>query len=138
MAKKAKIYKIDNSTNSKESNKVMFQFLVGILVYAFVLEIAASLFRGLFISNFFYAIVAALILSILDYYLKPILKFLTLPLNIITLGISYPIINVILLWLCDLIMGGAFELGGFISAFIIAIFISILRIFLDNLITRNV
>ena len=136
MSKKAKIYKIDN--NSEASNKVMVQFIVGILVYAFVIQIAASLFRGLFVANFFYAIVAALILSVLNYYLKPVLQFLTLPLNIITLGISYPIINVILLWLCDLIMGKSFELTGFISAFIIAIFISILRIFLDNVITRNV
>jgi len=137
MAKKAKIYKIDN-TNTKESNKVMMQFIVGILVYAFVLEVTASLFRGLYIANFFYAIIAALLLTILDYYLKPLIQFLTLPLNIITLGITYPIVNVILLWICDLMMGKSFELGGLLSAFIIAIFISILRIFLDNVITRNV
>ena len=137
MAKKVKIYKIEN-TNTEEGNKAILQFIVGILVYAFVLECAAYLFRGLFISNFFYAIIAALILSILDYYLKPLLKFLTLPLNIITLGITYPIVNVILLWICDLIMGKSFEIGGLISAFVIAIFISIFRIFLDNIITRNV
>ena len=137
MAKKAKIYKIQNS-NTTEGNKVMLQFVVGILVYAFVLECAASLFRGLYIANFFYAIIAALLLSVLDYYLKPLIQFLTLPLTIVTLGIAYPIVNVILLWICDLMMGKSFELGGLISAFIIAIFISILRIFLDNIITRNV
>ena len=137
MAKKAKIYKIQNS-NTTESNKVMLQFVVGILVYAFVLECAASLFRGLYIANFFYAIIAALLLSVLDYYLKPLIQFLTLPLTIVTLGIAYPIVNVILLWICDLIMGKSFELGGLISAFVIAIFISVLRIFLDNIITRNV
>lgn len=137
MAKKAKIYKIQNS-NTTESNKVMLQFVVGILVYAFVLECAASLFRGLYIANFFYAIIAALLLSVLDYYLKPLIQFLTLPLTIVTLGIAYPIVNVILLWICDLMMGKSFELGGLISAFVIAIFISVLRIFLDNIITRNV
>ncbi len=136
MSRKVKIYKIDN--NSKASNNAMVQFIVGILVYALVIWIAANLFRGLFVANFFYAIIAALILSVLNYYLKPLLQFLTLPLNIITLGISYPIINVILLWLCDLIMGKSFELGGFLSAFIIAIFISILRLFLDSVITKNV
>jgi putative membrane protein len=136
MSRKAKIYKIDN--NSKASNNAMVQFIVGIFVYALVIWIAANLFRGLFVANFFYAIIAALILSVLNYYLKPLLQFLTLPLNIITLGISYPIINVILLWLCDLIMGKSFELGGFLSAFIIAIFISILRLFLDSVITKNV
>ena len=138
MAKKAKIYRIDDNQTSKDNNRTIMQFIVGILVYAIVLIIAASLFRGLYISNFYYAIVAALILSVLDYYLKPIIKFLTLPLNIITLGLSYPIVNVIILWICDLIMGKSFELHGFISAFIIAIFISILRIFLDQIITKNV
>ena len=137
MAKKAKIYKIEN-TNTKESNKVVIQFIVGILVYAFVLMIANSLFKGIFISNFFYAIVAALILSVLDYYVKPIIIFFTWPLTLLTLGLAYPIVNVILLHLCDWMMGSAFEIGGFINAFIIAIFISILRIFLDNIITRNV
>ncbi len=137
MAKKAKIYKIEDNSN-KSNNKAIMQFIVGILVYAVVLMIASSLFRGLYVSNFFYAIVAALILSVLDYYLKPIIKFLTLPLNIITLGLSYPIVNVIILWICDLIMGKSFELHGFISVFIIGIFISILRIFLDQIITKNV
>ena len=137
MAKKAKIYKIEDNSN-KDNNRTIMQFIVGILVYAIVLVIASSLFRGLYVSNFYYAIVAALILSVLDFYLKPIIKFLTLPLNIITLGLSYPIVNVIILWICDLIMGKSFELHGFISVFIIAIFISILRIFLDQIITKNV
>ncbi len=137
MAKKAKIYKIDN-TNTKEGNKVIIQFIVGILVYALVLMIANSIFKGIFISNFFYAIVAALILSILDYYVKPIIVFFTWPLTLITLGLAYPVVNVIMLHICDWIMGSAFEIGGFINAFIIAIFISIVRIFLDNIITKNV
>ena len=137
MAKKTKIYKLDNE-NSKQSNKVIIQFLVGILVYALVLMIATNIFKGIYISNFAYAIVAALILSILDYYVKPIIVFFTWPLTLITLGLAYPVVNVIMLHMCDWIMGSAFEIGGFINAFIIAIFISILRIFLDNIITKNV
>ena len=140
MAKKVKIYKINDNNDkvSKDNNKVILQFVVGILVYAFVIELAADLFRGIYVSNFFYAIVAALILSILNYYVKPLIIFFTWPLTLATLGIAYPIVNVILLWICDGIMGSAFELGGLLSTFVIAIFISILRIFLDNIITRNV
>ena len=44
MAKKTKIYKLDNE-NSKQSNKVIIQFLVGILVYALVLMIANALLK---------------------------------------------------------------------------------------------
>ena len=135
MAQKAKIYKIDKK---KSEDKAVTQFIVGIVVYALVIEIASSLFKGIEVYNFFYAIIAALILSILNYYLKPILEFLTLPLNILTLGITYPIINVIILEICDLIMGSAFEVNGFLNVFIIAIFISLLRMFLDEMITKKI
>ena len=136
MAQKAKIYKIDKKKKSED--KAVTQFIVGIVVYALVIEIASSLFKGIEVYNFFYAIIAALILSILNYYLKPILEFLTLPLNILTLGITYPIINVIILEICDLIMGSAFEVNGFLNVFIIAIFISLLRMFLDEMITKKI
>ncbi len=137
MAQKAKIYKI--SKDSKSNNdKAITQFIVGIGVYALVIMIADSLFKGIDVENFFYAIIAALILSVLNYYLKPILAFLTLPLNILTLGITYPIINVIILEICDFIMGKSFEVSGFINVFLIAIFISVLRMFLDEIITKKI
>ncbi len=107
-------------------------------MYAFVLMVANALFKGIYVESFFFAIIAALILSVLNYYLKPILEFLTLPLNILTLGITYPIINVIILEICDLIMGTSFEVKGFINVFIIAIFISLLRMFLDSIITKKI
>ena len=100
--------------------------------------ITNALFKGIYIENFLYAIVAALILSGLNYTIKPILIYWTLPLSIMTYGIAYPIVNMIILKLCDLIMGNAFNINGFISTFIIAVFISFLRIILDNIITKNV
>ena len=56
----------------------------------------------------------------------------------VTLGIAYPIVNVILLKLCDFIMLGSFEINGIIAPFIIAIFISVMKIFLDSAITKKV
>ena len=137
MAQKAKIYKIGKDSKSN-NDKAITQFIVGIGVYALVIMIADSLFKGIDVENFFYAIIAALILSVLNYYLKPILAFLTLPLNILTLGITYPIINVIILEICDFIMGKSFEVSGFINVFLIAIFISVLRMFLDEIITKKI
>ena len=52
-----------------------------------------------------------------------------LPLTILSFGIAYPIVNVIILKICDLLMGASFEMGGLIITFIIAIFISALKIF---------
>ncbi len=138
---KGEIYKIDkkgnNSYNVNEKSDFT-SFCVSILVYAVVLMITNALFKGIYIENFLYAIVAALILSGLNYTIKPILIYWTLPLSIMTYGIAYPIVNMIILKLCDLIMGNAFNINGFISTFIIAVFISFLRIILDNIITKNV
>ena len=132
---KTKVYKIDNTRNDKRDAT---QFIVGIIVYAFVLMMSASLFEKFYISNFWYALIAALILSALNYTIKPLLIYWTLPLNIVTFGVAYPIVNMIILKICDIIMGSSFEISGFISMFFIAIFISILKIIFDNLITKKI
>ena len=132
---KTKVYKIDNTRNDKRDAT---QFIVGIIVYAFVLMMSASLFERFYISNFWYAIIAALILSALNYTIKPLLIYWTLPLNIVTFGVAYPIVNMIILKICDIIMGSSFEISGFVSMFFIAIFISILKIIFDNLITKKI
>ena len=67
-----------------------------------------------------------------------LLVVLTLPLNIVTLGIAYPIVNVIILQFCDLLMGKTFDISGIFAPFVIAVFISFLKIVLDNLITKKV
>ena len=131
---KSKLYKI-NGRNDKND---LVSFIVGIIVYAIVLMISSSLFTNFYISSFFYAIIAALVLSALNYTIKPLLIYWTLPLTIVTYGIAYPIVNMIILKLCDIIMGVHFQISGFISMFFIAIFISVLKIFLDNLITKNI
>lgn len=135
---KAKLYKIDKNNKYIETkNQSILSFLIGIIVYAIVLMITASLFKNIEIANFFYAIIAALILSALNYFVRPILVYLTLPLSIITCGIAYPIVNMIILNLCDIIMGSKFSIHGLFSAFIISIFISLLKIILDRLITNK-
>lgn len=137
MARKATIYKIEsNNVYAKKDNSA--EFIVGIIVYALVLMMSSSLFEAIYVNGFFYAIIAALILSILNTTIKPLLIVLTLPLNILTLGIAYPIVNVILLQLCDFLMGDAFVISGIFAPFIIAIFISFMKILLDRLITKKV
>ena len=66
MAKnKATIYKISTTnTYSKKDNSL--EFCVGIFVYAMVLMIASGLFEAFYVENLFYAIVASLILSLLN------------------------------------------------------------------------
>jgi putative membrane protein len=55
---------------------------------------------------------AALVFGILNTILKPIVKLLTLPLAVITLGIAWFFVSMLMLWLTDLIVG-AFNISGF-------------------------
>lgn len=132
---KGKLYKIDKNMNSKSDTTT---FIVSLVIYAIVLMLANSLFKNIYVENFLYALVAALILSALNYTIKPILIYWTLPLSVVTFGIAYPLVNMIILKICDILMGSAFEISGFFSTFIIAIFISGMKMFLDNFITNNI
>ena len=133
---KAKLYKIDNDKYDNKGD--LIKFVVGIFVYALVLWISSYLFENIYVDSFLSCIVAALIMSLLNYAVKPLLIYWTLPLTIITCGIAYPLVNLIILKLCDLIMGTHFNIGSFFPVFFIAIFISIMKMFLDNLITKKV
>ena len=135
--KKVTIYKIEENNVYKQKD-TSTEFIVGIIVYAVVLMMASTIFEGFYVKNFIVGIFASIILTFLNSTIKPILVILTLPLSVVTLGIAYPIVNVILLKLCDFIMLGSFEINGIIAPFIIAIFISVMKIFLDSAITKKV
>lgn len=129
-----KVYKV-----SKEEKKDdIISFIVGIFVYALVLLMAAELFEHFYIESFLYAIIAALILSALNYTIKPVLVVMALPITIMTCGIAYPLVNMVILKLCDIIMGNSFVITGFLSIFFISIFISLLKMFLDQIITKRI
>lgn len=124
--------------NNNDKKSDLIQFLVGLVVYAVVLMIAESLFKGIEVESFIYALIAAFVLDLLNSTVKPILIYWTLPLSILSFGIAYPIVNMIILKLCDILMGNAFNIHGFFATFFIAIFISFMRIILDNIITKNI
>ena len=131
---KAKLFKIEK----EEKKDGLITTVVGVIVYAVVLVMAANIFKNFYIESFLYALLAAIILSILNYTIKPVLIVMALPITIITCGIAYPIVNMIILKICDLIMGSSFHIGGFLSMFFISIFISLLKMFLDALITKKI
>ena len=70
--------------------------------------------------------------------IKPFLSIIMLPLNIITLGFTYPIVNVVILKLIDWIMGTYFVLNGLFSVFFMSIFISIMTFIIDRLIGKEI
>ena len=122
----------------KKSKKVEFkmgrllEWFIYMIGYALVLYLSSKLFRGLDISSFGMALIAAIILSLLDAVLKPSLIFMSIPFIVATLGIFYFVINVIILLMVDILLGSGFNLSGFFSPIIISIFITIFKYIVDK------
>lgn len=70
------------------------------------------------------AFVLAIVLGLINAFLKPILLLLTLPLTIVTLGLFALVINAILVLLADAIVPG-FETAGFVSALLFSIVLAL-------------
>lgn len=129
------ITKID-LTYKKNKKRMILEFFLCLVVNSIVLLMASTLFKGFNIASFWYALLAALVIILLNKTVKPFLVFLTLPVTIFTVGLFYPFINVIILKLTSLIMGTGFQIQGFFVPFFISLFISFMNILLDAIIVK--
>jgi putative membrane protein len=81
----------------------------------FAVLLAAYLIQGFHVADFYTALIVALVLGLLNITLKPVLMILTLPLNLITLGLFSFVINAGLLLLVASFVKG-FQVDGFMPA----------------------
>lgn len=103
--------------------KLIFQWLVA----AIAIVIAAYLLPNVDVSSFVTALVVAVVLGALNLLVKPILILLTLPVNLLSLGLFTLVINAFLVWLGAAIVPG-FEVGNFGWALVFAVVLSIINI----------
>lgn len=95
----------------------MLEFLANWVFSALAILVVATLVPGFSVNGFTTALIIALFLGILNALIKPVLLILTLPINILTLGLFTFIINAALIWLVAQIVKG-FTLSGFAPALI--------------------
>ena len=89
------------------------RILVAWAIDAASLAIAAWLFTGISVGGSAGTLIfAALVYGILATFVKPVLKLLTIPLAIVTLGIAWFFVAMFILWLTDLIVSGM-HINGF-------------------------
>lgn len=97
---------------------------------------AAYLIDGIRVTGLPAAILAAAVLGVLNAFLRPILLLLTLPLTILTLGLFTFAVNALLLMMASGVIRG-FEVDGFGSALLGALFISAVSWLLTSLINER-
>lgn len=111
---------------------------MGILIRWVILTVsiivASYLLEGIHISGFFSAFFAAAALGILNALFRPILLILTLPINVLTLGLFTFIINALMLKMASGIISG-FEVQGFWTAVIGSLIISVISWLLNSFIS---
>lgn len=112
--------------------------LSGVIVNMIVIFMTTKIFKNIYVENILCLFVAALFLYIFSKIIKPILSIIMLPLNILTLGFTYPIVNIVILKLISLIMGSHFIIHGWFSVFFMSIFISIMTFIIDRLIGKEI
>jgi putative membrane protein len=102
----------------------MTKFLIRAVIAALGLWIATQLVNGLSITDPVTLLLAAVLLGVVNAFVKPILLILTLPISILTLGLFLLVINAAMLGLVALLLP-SFTISGFFAAVLGAIIVSI-------------
>lgn len=101
-----------------------------IFINTAAIAITAYILPGVVIENIFVALVVAVILGLINLVLRPVLLILTLPVNVLSLGLFTFVINGALVMLASSIVPG-FHVESFIVAIFFSIITSIISGFLD-------
>ena len=92
---------------------IILRWLINTLALLFI----AQLVPGFVVENFFSALIAALVLGLVNAFVRPILLLLTLPINLLTLGLFTFVVNALMLLLVSHVVKG-FTITSFAAAFI--------------------
>lgn len=111
----------------------MINMVLRIIILAAGVFLAAYLVPGINVVGYGPAIKAAILLGILNIFIKPILLLFTLPINLLTLGLFTLVINGLLLWFVGSVVSN-FHVAGFLTAILGAIVISLFSILLNRFI----
>lgn len=103
----------------------MLELLIKWVILALALLFVAWIVPGISLSGFVAALWATFILGIVNVFIKPVLILLTIPINILTLGLFTLVINALLFWFVSSLVSG-FMVSGFLAAFLGSLLFSII------------
>jgi putative membrane protein len=108
------------------------KFIMRIIVTSIVAFGLSYVLDGISIDTFWTAIAVAIVLAVLNAFMKPILIILTLPITLFTLGLFLFVINAFIIWLADKLIAG-FKVDGFWWAVLFSLLLS----FVSSLMNRE-
>lgn len=110
------------------------RLLIKWLIFSFAIYAAAYLLQpGIMVADFTTALVAAIVLGLINAVIAPILLILTLPINILTLGLFTFVLNALLVMLAGNLIPG-FTVAGFWYALLFSLIVSVINSILSTLV----
>ncbi len=111
------------------------KLIVRWLLLAAALLLVAYLYPGVAVTSFGAAMVAALVLGLLNTVVRPLLVLLTLPVTVLTLGLFLFVINALMFWSAASLLDG-FNVNGFVAALIGSLIYSVCGMVIDAAVER--
>lgn len=102
------------------------------LIMTVAVIISAYLLPGVTLSGFWAALLVALVLGLLNAFIKPLILLLTLPINILTLGLFTFVVNALIILMVSAIVPG-FRVNGFWYALLFSIVMSIVLYLINQI-----
>jgi putative membrane protein len=106
--------------------------IIRFLLTGLAVMLTAYLLPGVSVTNYFTALIVALVLAVANILVKPILIVLTIPITVLTLGLFLLVINAIIILLADYFVDG-FQVDGFWWALACSIILSIFNSMFSDL-----
>lgn len=110
----------------------MKKLILRLVILTAGIFLAGLIVPGINVQSYSAGIKAAVLLGLLNVFIKPVLFILTLPITLLTLGLFTLVINGFMVWLVGHFVAG-FEVSGFLSAVAASVVISILSIILNRI-----
>lgn len=107
-------------------------FILRLLLSSLAVIIVSYILPGVTVEDFLAAVILALLLSLLNVTVKPLLVVLTIPLTVVTLGLFLLVINALMILLADAIVPG-FAVDGFWWALLFSLLLSLTNAFLSEI-----
>ncbi len=107
------------------------KLITKLLLVTLTLLLVSSLVPGIEVDGFYTALIAAIVIGLLNLFVKPILVLLTLPITVLTLGLFLFVINAFLFWFAASFIEG-FAVDGFLAALVGSLIVTIVSTFANR------
>jgi putative membrane protein len=112
------------------------ELLTRLIINAALLLFISRLIPGLYVEGWGPAFIGAIVLGLVNFFVRPVMVILTFPLTILTLGLFLLVVNALMLWLASGLVPGI-HLQGFGSAILGSLLFSLLNLAVSTMVRRG-